>query len=91
MKEENQTSELQPNQSTAVVACSPEVAAQLYSRLEYYFEYAPVIYGMSRAAYEATMEGKLTRQALEDYRKETGARDTYAPAAGTSSDKSHGV
>ena len=59
-------------------ACSPEVAERLYALLEYYFEYAPTTYGMSRERYLATVEGKRTLEALEAYRKETGAEDTYA-------------
>lgn len=59
-------------------ACSPEVAERLYALLEYYFEYAPTTYGMSRERYLATAEGKRTLEALEAYRKETGAEDTYA-------------
>lgn len=59
-------------------ACSPEVAERLYALLEYYFEYAPTTSGMSRERYLATAEGKRTLEALEAYRKETGAEDTYA-------------
>jgi hypothetical protein len=58
--------------------CSAEVAERLYTLLEYYFEYAPTTYGMTREAYDATSEGKRTKEALEAYRKETGAEDTYA-------------
>jgi len=58
--------------------CSAKVAASLYAQLEYYFEYAPTTYGMSRERYLATTEGKITLEALEAYRKETGAKDTYA-------------
>jgi hypothetical protein len=59
-------------------ACSAQVAALLYAQLEYYFEYAPTNYDMSRERYLATAEGKRTLEALEAYRKETGAEDTYA-------------
>ena len=54
------------------------MADRLYALLEYYFEYAPTTYEMSREAYDATSEGKRTKEALEAYRKETGAEDSYA-------------
>ena len=59
-------------------ACSAEIAERLYAMLEYYFEFVPTAYGMSREAYDATMEGKRVKEVLEAYRKETGAEDTYA-------------
>lgn len=58
-------------------ACSAEVAERLYALLEYYFEFAPASHGMSRESYHATAEGKRTKEALDSYRKETGAKDTY--------------
>lgn len=66
-----------PGEVAPVAACSPELARQLYRLLEYYFEYAPTTYGMSRESYLDTEEGKRVQKALEEYRKETGAEPTY--------------
>lgn len=57
---------------SAAKPCSAELSRLLYHRLEYYFEYAPVIFSMSKEAYDATAEGKQTKEALERYRSETG-------------------
>ncbi len=78
MSGENQNNTTAPRSVDQQQACSAEVAARLYAQLEYYFEYAPTTYGMSRERYVATAEGKMTLEALEAYRKETGAEDTYA-------------
>lgn len=53
------------------------LADALYDRVEYYREYAPHMLRMSPQSYAETMEAKLTDQALEAFRKETGAVKTY--------------
>lgn len=52
--------------------CSPEVAAALYRRLEYYRDVIPFCLDMSEEKYANTQEAKLADAALESYRKETG-------------------
>lgn len=57
--------------------CTPETAAKLYARLEYYREYMPSILDMTEAQYAATTEAKFTDEALVAYINETGVTPTY--------------
>lgn len=56
---------------------SIEVAEALFDCLDYFSEYLPSIYGMSRAAWEITDEGKRTMAALRAFVEETGIQRTY--------------
>lgn len=58
--------------------CSAKAAAMLYAQLEYYRAYMPSILKWSEEQYAATQEAKNADAALDAYRRETGAEDTYA-------------